>query len=101
MENITFENLPAAVTLLLQEVKAIRLSLQANTPEQTDQLLTVAQAAEYLSLAKSTVYSLISEGQLPNLKKGKRVYFQKNALLDYLKSGSRKSYSQLAEEARS
>jgi len=100
MDTITFENLPAAVSLLLREVNAIKLCLQANPPETTDQIFTVTQAAEYLTLSKSTIYSLVSDGVLPSLKRGKRVYFEKRALLDYLKAGRRKSYSQLAEEGR-
>lgn len=100
MDAVTFENLPAAVSQLLRDVNSIKLSLQAGSPEPSDQLLTVDQAAEFLSLAKPTIYAMLSRGELPNLKRGKRVYFQRNDLLDYLKAGRRKTYRQLADEGR-
>ena len=97
METITFENLPAAVSLLLREVNSIKLVLQAGAPEPPDQLLTVGQAADFLTLAKPTIYAMICRGELPNLKRGKRVYFQKADLLNYLKAGRRKSYQEIKE----
>ena len=100
METLTFENLPAAISQLIRDVNIIKLSLQT-PPEPVDQLLTVDQAATFLTLAKPTIYAMISRGELPNLKRGKRVYIQKSDLLNYLKAGKRKSFQQLAEEGRS
>jgi len=100
-ETITFENLPAAVALLLREVNSIKLSLQSAqgiTP--ADELLTVDQAAAFLSLAKPTIYAMLSRGELPNLKRGKRVYFQKADLLKYLETGRRKSFAQIETATR-
>jgi excisionase family DNA binding protein len=97
---LTFDQLPAAISLLIREVNSLKLALQAAPPEQADQLLTVDQAAAFLTLAKPTIYAMISRGDLPNLKRGKRVYFQKSDLLNYLKEGRRKTYQQIKEEAR-
>lgn len=99
METITFDQLPAAISQLIRDVNSIKLSLQTS-PEPTDQLLTVGQAAEFLTLAKPTIYAMISRGELPNMKRGKRVYFEKSKLLDYLKAGQRKTFQQLADEGR-
>jgi excisionase family DNA binding protein len=96
---ITFEQLPAAISLLLREVNSIKLALQ-QTPQESDQLLNVAQAAEFLSLAKPTIYAMTSKGELTNLKRGKKVYFQKSDLMEYLKAGKRKSYKILSAETR-
>jgi len=100
METLTFDTLPAAISLLIREVNSIKLALQASPPEPADQLMTVGQAAEYLSLAKPTIYAMLSRGELPNLKRGKRVYFQKADLFSYLTAGRRKSYQQLKNEGR-
>ena len=100
MDNLTFENLPAAISQLIRDVNSIKISLQSCTPEQANQLMTVDQAATFLTLAKPTIYAMISRGELPNLKRGKRVYFEKSALLDYLKAGRRKSYQQLSDDGR-
>jgi excisionase family DNA binding protein len=97
---LTFDQIPAALSLLLREVNSIKLALQAEPTEPVDQLMTVDQAAKFLTLAKPTIYAMISRGELPNLKRGKRVYFLKSDLLNYLQAGRRKSYHQLKEEGR-
>ena len=90
-QQITFENLPAAMSLLLQEVNSIKILLSGRPADQepTDKLLTVVQAAEFLTLAKPTLYSMISRQILPNLKRGKRVYFKESDLVNYLEAGRR------------
>ena len=98
--NLTFDQLPAAISQLIRDVNSIKISLAANPPEQNDQLLTVDQAATFLTLAKPTIYAMLSRGELPNMKRGKRCYFQKSDLLEYLKAGRRKTFQQLAEEGR-
>ncbi len=100
MDTLTFDQLPAAISLLIREVSSIKLALQSAPPEQADQLLTVDQAAAFLTLAKPTIYAMLSRGELPNLKRGKRVYFQKSDLLNYLKEGRRKTYQEINAEAR-
>ena len=97
---LTFDQIPAALSLLLREVNSIKLAFQAEPTEPADQLMTVDQAAKFLTLAKPTIYAMLSRGELPNLKRGKRVYFQKSDLLNYLKAGRRKSYQQLRDEGR-
>jgi len=60
--------------------------LPYSQPE-TDQLLTVQGAAEFLSLSVPTVYGLISKGELPVMKRSKRCYFSKKDLMAYLRQG--------------
>lgn len=44
---------------------------------QTEQLLTIQEAAEFLSLTVPTLYSKVSRGELPVMKRSKRLYFSK------------------------
>jgi len=54
--------------------------------EDPDKLMTVQQAAEYLSLSVPTMYTKISrEKDFPHLKRGKRLYFLRGELMKYLK----------------
>lgn len=101
MESLTFESLPAAVTRLSEQIEKIeRLILQSNAPEQqADELLTVQQAAKLLNLATPTVYSLISKGKLPYMKQSKRVYFSRTELLEYIRSGRRKTNVEIQNES--
>jgi excisionase family DNA binding protein len=66
---------------------------------ETDELLTVQDAAKLLSLTVPTVYGLISKGELPVMKRSKRCYFSKVELIDYLKQGRRKTLAETAIEA--
>jgi len=97
MENlVTFDNLPAAVSQLSQKLENIEKLLlhqknKQQPPEQPEQLLTIEEAAEFLHLSKPTLYSKVSKGELPVMKRSKRLYFSRTELLDYLKAGRRQS----------
>lgn len=103
MEQLTFENLPKAVTNLANEVSEIKRLLLSKSNEQPteapDQLLTVHEAAEFLSLAVPTVYTMVSRGELPVMKRSKRLYFSRIELMDYLKAGRKKTLAETASEA--
>ena len=99
--NITFEQLPQAISQLYDKLENIEklLSLKANNSQpDADQLLTVPQAAEFLSLSNQTVYGLISKGVIPCMKRSKRVYFSKIELLNYLKQGKKKTTLEIDAE---
>lgn len=53
-----------------------------------DALLSITQASELLNLAKATIYQKTAKGEIPFIKKSKRLYFQKSKLLIWL-SGSK------------
>jgi excisionase family DNA binding protein len=59
-----------------------------HTPE-ADTLLTISQAASFLNLAKATLYSKVSRQEIPSAKQGKRLYFSKAELMEWIKSGKK------------
>ena len=78
----------------------IKNNKQVNTePADTDELLTVQDAAKFLSISVPTVYGLISKGELPVMKRSKRCYFSKVELINYLKQGRKKTLAETASEA--
>ena len=64
-----------------------------------DELLTVQDTAKFLSLSVPTVYTLISKGELPVMKRSKRCYFSRFELINYLKQGRKKTLAETASEA--
>lgn len=89
---LTFDQLPEAVTTLLNEVslvKSLLLKQQVITPatDETNQFLTIQEASQFLMLSIPTIYSKVSRKELPHYKRGKRLYFRKTDLIDFLKSG--------------
>tara|TARA_R110000787_G_scaffold161124_6_gene274619 strand:- start:64 stop:408 length:345 start_codon:yes stop_codon:yes gene_type:complete len=67
--------------------------------EQPEQLLTVQEAAEFLKLTVPTIYSKVSKGELPVMKRSKRLYFSSTELMEYLKGGRKKTNAQIEQEA--
>lgn len=67
--------------------------------EQTERLLNIQEAAEFLSLTVPTMYSKVSKGELPVMKQGKRLYFSRTELMEYVKAGRKKSNAEIEAEA--
>ncbi len=103
MKNLTFEQLPTAVGQLYEKLEQIERLLNAqssqnpSTPQKS--LLTVREAAEFLSLAVPTVYSMVSKGELPHMKRSKRLYFDRDELMSYLKEGRQQTNEEIEESA--
>jgi len=55
----------------------------------------VKQAADFLNLTPSTVYHKCGMREIPHIKRGNRLYFERSALEEYLKGGARKNHSSL------
>lgn len=64
-----------------------------------DKLLTIKEAADFLSLANATIYSKVSKGELPFIKRGKRLYFSKEELSKYLQQGRKLTAAEITEDA--
>lgn len=79
-------------------LKAVRN--EQPTTDQPEQLLTIQEAAEFLSLTVPTMYSKVSKGELPVMKRSKRLYFSRTELLEYLKDGRKKSKAEIEAEAK-
>ena len=101
---VTFETLPNAVTELSQEIKEIKQILlnrsNENTVEQ-DQILTVKQAAYFLKLSVPTLYGYVQRAEIPVSKKGKRLYFSRKELEEWIKTGKKKTKEEIQAEANS
>lgn len=79
--------------------KVISESPSLSPQPEPETVLTVKETAEFLSLSVPTIYSLISKGEIPVMKRSKRCYFSKNELIDYLKNGRRKPMKEITENA--
>jgi len=102
MTDVTFETLPHAVGQLFEKLSSIETMLltQGNTtPQPTDQLLTIQQAAAFLSLSVPTLYGLVSKQAIPVSKQGKRLYFSQTELTDWIKSGRKLTLSEIDSQA--
>lgn len=79
---------------LLLQIKHQPATPNTGTPD----LMTIKQASDFLCLTVPTLYSKVSRGELPVMKRGKRLYFSQIELYDYLKRGRKKPVSELVDE---
>jgi excisionase family DNA binding protein len=75
------------------------VNFKSNSGEVPEQIFTIQQAAEFLSLTVPTIYSKTSKGELSFMKRGKRLYFSKQELIKYLQAGRKQSFEDVEAEA--
>ena len=65
------------------------------------EVLNLEEAANFLGIAKSTLYKMTHENRIPFYKPaGKLIYFEKSVLLEWIRSNRIMSEAELQEEAR-
>jgi excisionase family DNA binding protein len=92
--NNPFESIEARLSNienLLLDLKHAPKDIKSELDTAGNELMTVHQCAEFLSLAVPTIYSMVSRGQLPFMKRSKRIYFSRSELMDYLKEGRKQT----------
>lgn len=97
-----FETIDSRLTTiesLLLDIKHQRNDIVAKKVDE-DEILTVRQVSEFLNLAIPTIYSLTSSRTLPHSKRGKKLYFSKVDLTNWIKSGKRSSVREIQELAK-
>lgn len=96
--NVPLSKLEPVFKRWIKEAQAELLQRQAPT-EHPDQLLTIQEAAKFLHLSVPTIYTQVSRGELPVMKRNKRLYFSKAELVGYLKGGRKKTNAEIEAEA--
>lgn len=91
MDNITFEQLPQAVSLLIEKVRQLADKVEealGNTTQQKDrQLLGLDDVATLLGKSASTIYTMTSEKRIPYHKRGNKLYFFEDEIIGWIEQG--------------
>lgn len=96
---ITFEKLPEAVQIIDMRLDRIEKLLENHSePPHPDTLFTAPEIAEYLNLSISTIYGLVSRREIEHQKRGKRLYFLKSDIDNWLAQGRRKTRAEIEAE---
>lgn len=100
MTNVSFENLPQAVSLLLEKVDFLEqlLKSQQNTSAPSDRPMSITEAAKFLNLSVPTLYGFVSKRTIPFSKLGKRLYFSEAELTSWVKSGRKQTCTEIASQ---
>ena len=92
MDNkLSFDQLPEAVAKLGEKLDSIieRMNAAEGKPQCSTEpeLLSATEVAKLLDKSVSTVYSMTSEKRIPYHKRGNKLYFFKNEVLQWIEDG--------------
>ena len=90
METITFETLPAAVQQISKKLDML-IAERVSHVKDEDYLMTVEDLRDYLpeNPARQTIYQWVLDRKIIFEKYGKRLYFRKSAIDQWLANGRR------------
>ena len=98
MSTITFNDMPVALSGIIDQMNRIEAMLKLERPEPESDILNIDQAAELLGWAVSTIYQKINRLELPHYKQGSSLRFSRKDLNAWIVSGRKlTSQEQLTE----
>lgn len=68
-------------------------------PHEHPDVMDVSETSKYLKLAKPTIYSKVQARRIPHYKQGKRLYFRKEDLDQWINSGKIKTMDEINADA--
>ncbi|WP_258138105.1 helix-turn-helix domain-containing protein [Mucilaginibacter phenanthrenivorans] len=100
MEILTFDQLPKAVSELLEKVSKIEniLSQENNIEQDIESPISIQQASAFLNLSISTLYGKVCRREIPVSKQGKRLYFSRSELIEWIKAGRKRTTAEVRSE---
>jgi excisionase family DNA binding protein len=95
--NVLFEELIRSISEKVSENIISSLNSSAIIEEST--FLDISETAVLINLKVPTIYGLVHRNKIPYIKKGKKLYFVKEDILQWIKSGKQKTKSELELKA--
>lgn len=102
MEALKFEQLPNVIATLTDEVRELKALIHNKAESQTEDNnpLNIKEVAKLTSLSVPTLYAYVQRNEIPYHKKGNRLYFFKNEIIEnWIKTGKQKTIKELETEA--
>lgn len=98
-KDLTFDKLPEAVAYLIEAVAEIK-SLVKNKTELPEKRIPIGieDASQIIQKAKPTIYALVRKGLLPSYKRGKKLFFFEEELLEWIAKGKKKTILDIRAE---
>ena len=98
---ITFDKLPQAVGYLTEQVERIHkivAALQPQTAIDKHRIVEIDEACQITRKAKPTIYTLARKGLIPAYKRGTKLYFYEDELLQWIESGRKQMQAMSLQE---
>ena len=103
-KDLSFNDVPKAVEFLIDKVlimsKQLESVINLDIQKSSDSWMTIEDLANYLpdKPAIPTIYAWVNQKLIPYSKVGKRLYFLKSEINEWLKNGRRKTAAEIALE---
>ena len=100
MKPFTFDQIPLMMNKIHDKLEYLEKLIEriSVTGENKDELLNVEEASKLLNLSIPTIYSKVCKKEIPVNKKGKRIYFYRHELMNWIKSGRVKTYTEMKND---
>lgn len=100
MEPFNFNELPEVVRLLFEKVEHIEQIVLLLKPADhgEENLLSISEAADYLKISVAALYTKVSRKEVPYSKPGKRLYFSREELQQWVSNGKQKTAMEMRTE---
>lgn len=82
-------------TMIRESLKEVLTEENKTNSQPNEEFLDLKEAAAFLKLRVATIYSYTSQSQIPFIKRGKKLYFEKSKLEAWLKEGKQESISEI------
>ncbi|HEY4788035.1 MAG TPA: helix-turn-helix domain-containing protein [Bacteroidales bacterium] len=102
MENLVFTQLSVQEVrqMLREEVRnVIKECNPLEKPDDEYDLMTIQEVAGFINMAVTSVYGLVHRKQIPHIKRGKRLIFEKKQIIEWLQSGRQKTIHDIQSDA--
>ena len=98
--DITFDKLPEAVAYLIEKIAEVKALVENFTSKPPEKRLPIGidDACRIIQKAKPTIYALVRKGLIPSYKRGKKLFFYEEELLDWIKNGKKKTILDIKAE---
>jgi excisionase family DNA binding protein len=83
------------INLIKSSVRNVLEEKSISDQSQGDQFLTLKQTSLFLNLAPQTIYGFTSNQTIPFIKKGKKLYFKRSDLDNWLQEGRKKTKEEI------
>lgn len=100
MEKVTFETMPMAIQELRDDVKEVKhlLKVLLEDKQNIDMPIDVFGAMKITGYERATIYSKCSRNEMPHYRQQGRLYFFAEELIEWIKTGKRKTIKEIEEE---
>ena len=105
LQSLTFNELPSAMSLLLEKIngleKQLKESARFNQPIISDEeeILLAEDVAQLLKVKIGTIRTKTSNKEIPSMKRLGKNYYLKSEIIEYLKQGKKLSFQEIEEQA--